>query len=513
MAGLMDLFITIGVEDEASGKIQSITSDIGSGLVKAAKVGAKAVAAITAVTAAATTALIHGASQVAAYGDNIDKMSQKMGLSSQAYQEWDFILQHSGASMESMQRGMMTLTLAAQNGSEAFQALGLSQEQVASMSQDELFAATVSGLQGITDEGERAALAQKLLGGAAKELGPLLNMSAEETEEMRQRVHELGGVMGDEAVKNAAKFQDSLQDMKTVFGGLKSSLLAGFMPAMSTVMDGITALFSGNGEEGIAMITEGVEQLANQIQEVVPRLVEIASSVLEPVINAIAEQLPGLITTLLPVILSAIGKIVVVLVQNLPQILSAIWEALKQVGAELWPVLQEIFGNVGNWFREKFQAAKAAVVSVFKGWGDFFVGLWEDIKNAFSALGTKIGEAVSGAVSTGINKIIGFAEDAVNGAIGLINKAIDLINKLPGVNIGHIENVNFPRLAIGIDYVPNDEFPAVLHRGEAVLTAREAEEWRSGNSGSKSIENVFNFYGVSQADLDFICEYVNRELA
>lgn len=47
-----------------------------------------AVAAATAATAALSGAIISGVSNIAAYGDNIDKMSQKLGMSSTAYQEW-----------------------------------------------------------------------------------------------------------------------------------------------------------------------------------------------------------------------------------------------------------------------------------------------------------------------------------------------------------------------------------------------------------------------------------------
>ena len=37
----------------------------------------------------------------------------------------------------------------------------------------------------------------------------------------------------------------------------------------------------------------------------------------------------------------------------------------------------------------------------------------------------------------------------------------------------------------GLDYVPYDEYPARLHKGEAVLTAAEARAWRAGKrSGS-----------------------------
>lgn len=36
----------------------------------------------------------------------------------------------------------------------------------------------------------------------------------------------------------------------------------------------------------------------------------------------------------------------------------------------------------------------------------------------------------------------------------------------------------------GLDYVPYNGFSATLHKGESVLTAREAEQWRNGNGGS-----------------------------
>jgi hypothetical protein len=38
---------------------------------------------------------------------------------------------------------------------------------------------------------------------------------------------------------------------------------------------------------------------------------------------------------------------------------------------------------------------------------------------------------------------------------------------------------------IGLDYVPYDEFPAILHKGEAVLTAAEAAVWRAGKASNE----------------------------
>lgn len=43
--------------------------------------------------------------------------------------------------------------------------------------------------------------------------------------------------------------------------------------------------------------------------------------------------------------------------------------------------------------------------------------------------------------------------------------------------------------AMGLDYVPYNEFPARLHEGEAVLTKAEADRWRRGESSSAAVKS------------------------
>ena len=118
----------------------------GWSVLKGALADLAASAIKTAASAISDTAqeMITGAAE---YGDTIDKMSQKMGMSSDAYQEWDFVLQHCGASIESLKPAMKTLATAAESGSDAFAQLGISQEQIAGMSQEQLFDATIADLQ------------------------------------------------------------------------------------------------------------------------------------------------------------------------------------------------------------------------------------------------------------------------------------------------------------------------------------------------------------------------------
>lgn len=293
---------------DAEGK----ASGFGSTLKTAMKVGGAAIAAVGTAAIGLSTAFVAGAGSVAEYGDNVDKMSQKMGLSAQAYQEWDAIMQHSGTSIETMKAGMKTLANAVESGNDAFQRIGLTQEQIASMSQEDLFAATIAGLQNVENETERTYLAGQLLGRGATELGALLNTSAEDTEAMRQRVHELGGVMSDEAVKAAARYQDSLQDMKTAFSGLSRNMMSQFLPSISTVMDGLSDLFSGG--DGLGKISEGINEFVGKLSAVLPKVMKSGSQIVLALGKAIVKNLPVLIGSAADVIMTIAKG----LVQNLP---------------------------------------------------------------------------------------------------------------------------------------------------------------------------------------------------
>lgn len=107
------------------------------------------------------------------------------------------------------------------------------------------------------------------------------------------------------------------------------------------------------------------------------------------------------------------------------------------------------FSSIGSWFGSKFRSAWSAVKNAFSGWGSFFSGLWSKIKSKFGSIGTSIGTAMGNAVKNGMNGALSKVESAINKGIGLINSAIRLANKLPGINVGTVPKVSLPRLAKG----------------------------------------------------------------
>lgn len=287
----------------------SVASSFGSGLASAAAIGTAAITAVGTAAVGAGVALVNATADVASYGDSIDKMSQKMGISAEAYQEWEAVMQHSGTSMESLKAGMKTLANAVESGSDAFERLGITQKEIESMNQEELFSATITALQGVENETERTYLAGQLLGRGATELGALLNTSAEETQAMKDRVHELGGVMSDEAVKAAAAYQDQLQDMTTAFEGLKRGIMSDFMPSITTVMSGLTEIFAGNYGEGLEFISDGIDQVVGNITDKLPDVLEIATGIFGALASAIGDNASTIIGTLTDVVINIVEQI------------------------------------------------------------------------------------------------------------------------------------------------------------------------------------------------------------
>ena len=341
------------IESEMGGAGESGGQSFGSGFAKvlgsaggavasAGKVMAGAVAAGGTALAGLGASFVSATGDIASYGDNIDKMSQKMGLTAEAYQEWDAVMQHSGTSMETMKASMKTLANAAEGGNKAFEALGITQEEIANMSQQDLFEATIAGLQNVEDTTQRTYLAGQLLGRGATELGALLNTSADDTQAMRDRVRELGGVMSDDAVKAAAAYQDQLQDMQTAFSGLSRNMLSEFLPGITTVMSGLTEIFSGNSDQGLGMISEGINNIMSGLTEALPQMLTVAASIVEALGQAILENAPALFETGMQLVMD-IGAFII---ENAPLLFETATQLILQLALGLASALPELIPTI-----------------------------------------------------------------------------------------------------------------------------------------------------------------------
>lgn len=439
----------LGNEATAAGK--SAGGKFSSAMGGVLKTGAAAIAGIGTAAIGAGTALTGAAAGVASYGDHIDKMSQKMGLTAEAYQEWDAVMQHSGTSMDTMKASMKTLANAAETGNAAFKELGITENDLKNMNQQQIFEATIAGLQQVDDDTQRTYLAGKLLGKGATELGALLNTSAEDTQAMRDRVHELGGVMSDEAVKNSAAFQDSLQDLQTSFTGVKNSVMADMLPSFTSVMDGLSSLVIG--EEGAKeKIVEGMQGIVGNITEAMPQLVEgfstLAGALMEvapELISALAEGIIGAIPELLPSLIELVGQIGTNLIELLPQLIEVGLEVILQLADGIAQSLPELIPTIVDTMLTIVDTLIANIDKLVDAAIAIIVGLAEGLVNALPQLIERLPEIIIAIVEGLIENLPKLLEAAVqiiiSLATGLIESLPELIARLPEIIAAIVEGL------------------------------------------------------------------------
>ena len=206
--------------------------------------------------------------------------------------------------------------------------------------------------------------------------------------------------------------------------------------------------------------------------------------------------------------------------------------AVKSIGkffSDLWSGIKKTFSVVGSWFSDIFSKAVKGIKDAFSSVGNFFKNIWSGIKSAFSNVTSwfknvfsKAWTAVKNVFSTG-GKIFDGIKDGissvfktvVNGIIGGINKVIavpfnainGMLNKIRNISVAGVEPFKslwsknplsvpqIPKLSVGTNFVPYDEMPAILHKGEQVVPEKYNPE----------INNKYQ----KEALFDALTEYTN----
>lgn len=164
--------------------------------------------------------------------------------------------------------------------------------------------------------------------------------------------------------------------------------------------------------------------------------------------------------------------------------IKAVWSGVVNYFAAIWNSIAGIFSVVKNVLQGNWQGAWNAIKGIVGTWVNYFKGIWSGIKSIFSdagtffgKIGTKISDAVTGAIKGAVNAILKSIVNKINGFISMINAAIGIINKIPGVNISKLSKLSVPQLATG-GIVSSATVAMIGERGkEAVLPLENNTEW------------------------------------
>lgn len=515
---------------------------LGRGIKKAAEWGA----AIVAAASVAGAAILGVANSSAEYADKFDKASLRTGIEVENLQRLEYAASQSGLGLETIEKSakklndrMSELTEGNSKTKDMFDQLGVSVYNAdgTMRNSNDVFDDTLMKLAEMGDTAEAASLGTDLFGKAYVDMKPLLAAGADGIQELKDRADELGIVMSGDAVSAGVKFGDTVADIKNVVGGLKNSLGAAVVPILQQFADLIM--------ENMPMIQDMISQLTPVItdlaSQLMPVLMDLAQTLLPVIFDLLSQTLPvfsEIISTILPVIVEllqmllppilqivqAVLPIFVQLLQSFLPLLSPLIQLLQPIInlftmlitplAELinmiLPPLINLFSNIiqsilpglqagfnvvsqviQSALLSAFDSAKTQVEilkTVFQNIIDFvknvftgnWQGAWENVKSIFTNIVSGFGnifKAPINAIISGINTFI----KGLNG--------IQIPDWVPGVGGLNLNIKELPKLKVGLDYVPEDDYPAILHEGEAVLTKEENRAYRQGLLSQKGNYN------------------------
>jgi len=406
-----------GEATEAEKKLKEFGDKIGGAVKKAVVAGTTAMAGAIAGVATSAWKL---SKDVAQMGREVNLNSQKLGLSRQAYQEWDFILRKSGGSIDNMGVSMKTLQKTmdtANNGNKAsidsFNRLGISLDSVKNSSPESMMEQVIGKLQQMPNGAERTATALKLFGKNAMDLQPLLNRTAEETDELRKRAHDLGLVLSDDQINASAKFTGAMGRIKDTAQGLKIQLGTSLLPILSTLGEKAgEALQKVDMSKIIDALSTSVGGLADKaggiIESVVPKLVDFIPKIINFatfIINN-AGTIAGVMASFL--VLTTIGKItasISSIIGLFTTLIPVLWAGATAGWGFIAPFLPIIgiiagiiaviagvvlavknWGAIVDWFKGIWGAFVGWITGVFAPVGDFFKNLWSGVVNIFTSV-------------------------------------------------------------------------------------------------------------------------------
>lgn len=181
----------------------------------------------------------------------ISIVSQRMGMTTDQYQEWDYIMKMVGSDAESMTGDIAALAEKAVEATDktsdtakTFRILGVNvrDSHGALKSQNELFTDVIRGLQNMEDVTRRNAIASDLLSTTGENLGPILNMTSKELENLKREAHLMGYVISEESIGKFLQLKEAMNDTKTIGEGLANSFAAALLPVLTALFSAISSI-------------------------------------------------------------------------------------------------------------------------------------------------------------------------------------------------------------------------------------------------------------------------------
>lgn len=188
-------------------------------------------------------------------------------------------------------------------------------------------------------------------------------------------------------------------------------------------------------------------------------------------------------------------------------------QSLAENGSDAWSFLKDMW-TLAEWLVNNQEALVAVAVTLSLLWTamhpkslifialELIISNWESIKEWVTTAYNAIVDFFSITIPAAWDSFIQGIVDGWNSVVGWISSAVDKVMEFLGLaseaektavrigGDGGYYGGGGASFATGITRVPYDNFPALLHRDEAVLTRTQAADWRAGRSGNVDVSAI-----------------------
>ena len=211
----------------------------------------------------------------------------------------------------------------------------------------------------------------------------------------------------------------TLLGIATALGLIKLGIMGLTGATIVGLIVGLVALILTNWDKIKEKLMGAIEWLENSVETVRKFFGDQVADIYQTMITALKGVIIGFDTTI-----NGIKKIFSGIIQFIQGVFTGDWK-------KAWEGVKNIFTGI-------FEGLKGIVISVFS----FISGI---VVSIAKTVGYTIGDAFKFVV----NGILWAIENILNSPIRTVNRLIEVINKVPGINIGTLPTFNLPRLAKG----------------------------------------------------------------
>jgi len=199
--------------------------------------------------------LVAGIKSVIDLGDEMNDLSQKVGISVKDLATWKLAAEQSGTSLESVAKGVKGLSQYMVQNSDKLREAGITATDAngALVQLADLFNAMPDGV-------EKTALAVQLFGKAGMDMIPMLNLGSQGLDEARKKAEDYGKKMA-ELAPQADKFNDVLRELKLQSELTGISFTGRLIDPMTKAAEAIKDARSG--AEGLYSAMKKLQELTN----------------------------------------------------------------------------------------------------------------------------------------------------------------------------------------------------------------------------------------------------------